>query len=234
MRYIDDTTKSDDDSAQRLRGRPRSFDRDSALSQAMRLFWEKGYDATSMANLTAAMGINSPSLYAAFGSKQALYAETIQHYRKRFQTLGWAGFHAATTAREAVQAWLLDSAALLSGSVPGFPPGCMVTLSAVGSEGHQELGELVRSLRKSSFNRLLERLTQAVNEGEIPFTTDISALARFIQTVQNGMSILARDGVNRVELESVAQLAMMGWDARVPAGAGRPCCLPFPSGQVDN
>jgi AcrR family transcriptional regulator len=215
MQTNDDTTKTGEDGAVRAaRGRPRAFDREAALSRAMRLFWQKGYAATSMSDLTEAMGIGSPSLYAAFGSKEALYAETLLHYQESFQSLGWTNFCAAGTAREAVQAWLTDSAAFLTGSVVDVPLGCMVTLSAVGSEGYQELGELARSARLAPFNRLKERLEQAVADGEIPPTVDIAALGRFVQAVQNGMSILARDGVGRAELESVAQVAMLGWDAR--------------------
>src|SRR5215218_9208155 len=85
----------------RGRGRPRSFDRDAALEQAVRLFWRKGFEATSMADLTAAMGIGAPSLYAAFGSKEALYAEALSYYQERFGTLAWGRFESAATARDA-------------------------------------------------------------------------------------------------------------------------------------
>jgi hypothetical protein len=90
----------------------------------------------------------------------------------------------------------------------------MVALSSVDSEGHKKLGELVRSERAVTLDRLKARLSQAVADGEIPASVDIHALARFVQTVQNGMSILARDGASRAELEGVAQVAMLGWDAR--------------------
>ncbi len=83
----------------RSRGRPRGFDRQEALEQATRLFWVKGYEATSIADLTQAMGIGSPSLYAAFGSKEALYAESLQHYAETNEHLVWAAFHSADTAR---------------------------------------------------------------------------------------------------------------------------------------
>ena len=126
----------------------------------------------------------------------------------------WARFEAAATAREAVKSYLLDSAAALTGSLDDIPQGCMVTLSSVGSEGHAELGELVRSERAAPLDRLKARLARAVAEGEIPASVDVHALARFVQTVQSGMSILARDGTSRAELEAVAQTAMLGWDAR--------------------
>ncbi|NKK81983.1 MULTISPECIES: TetR/AcrR family transcriptional regulator [Rhizobium] len=205
----------------RSRGRPRAFDREAALAQATRLFWIKGFEATSIADLTEAMGIGSPSLYAAFGSKEALYAEALRHYRDNNEAFVWAGFFSAGTAREAVMSLLMDSAAALTGCVADIPRGCMVTLSSVGSEGHVELGELVRTARAITLDRLKARLNQAISEGEIPASTDIHALARFVQTVQNGMSILARDGATRGELEAVAELAMLGWDTRTGAAERR-------------
>lgn len=213
MQKTDQTPKADG-TAGRARGRPRAFDREAALEQATRLFWVKGFEATSISDLTQAMGIGSPSLYAAFGSKEALYAEALRHYRKSNEALVWAGFFAAGTAREAVLSLLMDSAAALTGCVADIPRGCMVSLSSVGHEGHAELGELVRTARAVTLDRLKARLNQTVTEGEIPASTDIHALARFVQTVQNGMSILARDGASRTELEAVAQLTMLGWDTR--------------------
>lgn len=199
----------------RIRGRPRAFDRKAALDRATCLFWEKGFEATSITDLTTAMGIGAPSLYAAFGSKEALYAEALQHYAETNQGYVWAGFHTAPSAREAVRSLLMDSAAALTGSVADIPRGCMVTLSSVGSEGHAELGDLVRSARSVTYQRLMARLERAVAEHEIPASTDLKALARFVQTLQNGMSILARDGAGRTELEAVADIAMAGWDARI-------------------
>jgi len=199
----------------RARGRPRAFDREAALARATRLFWEKGYAATSIADLTEAMEIGAPSLYAAFGSKEELYVEALGHYRDTTEDFVWARFLAAPTAREAAKALLMDSAAALTGCLADMPTGCMVTLSAVGSEGNAELGALVRSARAVGFERLRDRLERGRDEGEIPGSVDLDALARFVQTLQNGMSILARDGVGRVELEGVAEVAMLGWDARV-------------------
>lgn len=203
---------SEEKAGARSRGRPRAFDREAALAEATRLFWAKGYEATSIADLTEAMKIGSPSLYAAFGSKEALYAEALDYYRKTFDGRVWANFLVASTARQAIQALLIDSATSLPGEPTDNPCGCMVTLSNVGSEGHEELGDLVRTSRAEMLDRLETRLKRAVAEGEIPTTTDIHALARFIQTVQNGMSILARDGACCAELRSVADVAMLSWD----------------------
>jgi AcrR family transcriptional regulator len=202
----------------KLRGRPRAFDRKAALEQATLLFWAKGYEATSIADLTQAMGIGSPSLYAAFGSKEALYAEALQHYAKTKEHFVWAAFQSADTARGAVMAFLMDSAAALTGCVADLPRGCMVTLSSVGSEGYAGLGEIVRKARGVTLARLETRLAQAVKDGEIAASADIHALARFVQTVQAGMSILARDGATRLELEDMADVAMSGWDANTQDG----------------
>lgn len=205
------TTTNETERVARIRGRPRAFDREAALGAATRLFWKKGYSATSIADLTEAMGIGSPSLYAAFGSKERLYAEALDKYRRENEAAAWGGFFAADTARDAVRSFLMDSAAGFSQAVAG----CMVTLSAVGCEGNEHLGALVLSARNTAFERLAARLRRGVDEGEIPATVDVHALARFVQGVQNGMSVLARDGVARAELENIAEIAMMGWDARV-------------------
>ena len=206
-------TKAAPAAPSRGRGRPRAFDRDAALAQATRLFWQKGYEATSIADLTATMGIGSPSLYAAFGSKEALYSEALQHYNDAYEHLVWGRFRSAGTARDAVSSYLTESAAVLTGSVVDIPLGCMVTLSSAGDEGHPELGDRVRAARAVTLERLQARLSQAVVDGELAGATDVPALARFVQTVQSGMSILARDGASRAELEAVADIAMLRWDA---------------------
>ena len=202
----------------RARGRPRTFDRDAALGQAVRLFWRKGFEATSMADLTAAMGIGAPSLYAAFGSKEALYAEALGHYQKNFGQLTWGRFDAAATAKAAVAGLLMDSAAALTGCEPGAPKGCMLTLSSIDRDDHAQLCEAVRASRSAVLDRLVARFARAVADAEIAATVDLRALARFVQTVQNGMSILARDGATRAELEGVARVAMASWDATLRAG----------------
>ncbi|MEN3212696.1 helix-turn-helix domain containing protein [Methylorubrum populi] len=181
----------------------------------MHLFWRKGFAATSISDLTAAMGIGSPSLYAAFGSKEALYAEALRHYRAQFEGRVWGNFAAATTARGAVEALLMDTASALTAvCAPEAPRGCMVTLSAVGGEGQAELGACVRAARALGFETVVERLDRAAAAGELGAAVDIPALARFVMTVQGGMSLQARDGASRAELEAVARLAMAGWDAR--------------------
>lgn len=203
----------------RNRGRPRAFDREAALRAAMRLFWSKGYAATSISDLTEAMGIGSPSLYAAFGSKEALYTESIRFYGTERGPLVWGRFGEAGTAREALDAFLMDSAvALTRTGRAGDPSGCMVTLSAVASEGCTKLGRLVQGLRAEALAVIAARLDRAVSEGELPETLDREGVARFFLAVQGGMSIQARDGASRAELERAARAAMAGWAGIVAAG----------------
>ncbi|ODP38999.1 TetR/AcrR family transcriptional regulator [Sphingomonas turrisvirgatae] len=200
------------DTAPRGRGRPRAFDRDVALTRAMKLFWVKGYEATSIADLTEALGIGVKSLYAAFGSKDELYAEALRCYSATYEHLVLGRFREAATARDAVRAYLLDSAAAMTGSDCDLPHGCMATLGTVGSESHAELELLMRRTRGGAFDVLAARLEQAVAEGELPESVDVAKLARFVQTVQSGMAIRARDGADRAELQASAELAMAGWD----------------------
>jgi AcrR family transcriptional regulator len=201
----------------KARGRPRAFDREAALGKATRLFWQKGYDATSISDLTEAMGIGSPSLYASFGSKERLYTEALQYYRDKHESLVFQRFLAAGSAREAVAAFLHDTAVGLTSGLIDVPYGCMVALSSVASDGHEQLAERMRAARAATLDKLKARLSRAVDDGEIAPAVDTHALARFVQGVQSGMSILARDGASRAELQDMAEVAMLGWDARVAA-----------------
>lgn len=201
--------------ARRRRGRPRAFDREAALAQAMMLFWIKGYEATSVADLTEALGVGPTSLYAAFGSKDALYAEALRFYSATYEDLVLGRFREAATARDAALAYLRDSAAAMTGADCDLPHGCMVTLATVGSAGHNELGDLMRTTRGGAFDVLRARLEKAVAEGELPRSLNVARLARYVQTVQSGMAIRARDGADRAELQAVAEIAMAGWDGIV-------------------
>ncbi|AZO76343.1 MULTISPECIES: TetR/AcrR family transcriptional regulator [unclassified Bosea (in: a-proteobacteria)] len=191
------------------RGRPRAFDRAQALEQAMLLFWEKGFQGTSMSELTGAMGINAPSLYAAFGSKEALYREAMALYEDCDGAELAAAIAAAPTVREAIEMYLMRSAALFSR--PGKPAGCMVVLSVVHAAGtSEEAGRALRDARAEMQGVLEERLRAAIGSGELP-GGDPAAIAAFYCTVQQGMSVRARDGASRAELEAVAQGAMAAW-----------------------
>jgi AcrR family transcriptional regulator len=181
----------------------------------MKLFWTKGYEATSIAHLTEALGIGVKSLYAAFGSKDALYAEALRYYTTSYEHLILGRFREAATARDAMRAYLLDSAAAMTGSDSDLPRGCMVNLGTVGSDGHVELSELMRTARGGAFEVLSQRLERAVIDGELPKSVNVAKLARYLQTVQSGMAIRARDGADRSELQAVAELAIAGWEGMI-------------------
>ena len=193
------------------RGRPREFDRTEALNQAMKIFWQKGYTATSMNDLYEAMGIKSPSLYAAFGSKEELYEEVLLHYEQSVAPVIWGHMTREPSPRQVVWLWLERSADMLTQT--DMPHGCMVTLSAVGSEGNDRLGNLVRRMRAAGFSLLKTRLEQAQKQGDLPVSVDVEALTRLYVRIQQGMSIQARDGASREMLLSIARSAMALWPA---------------------
>jgi AcrR family transcriptional regulator len=198
------------------RGRPRSFDRTEALSAAMTLFWTKGYEATTMADLTAAMGVASPSLYAAFGSKEELYLEAFERYEAVEGAEIGGALREGPTAREAIAGYLSASATAFSRK--GRPPGCMIVLSALAAEGASETIRADLKLRRAAAVGEIEaRLRRSADSGEIPRTVDFATVARFFTTVQQGMSIQARDGASRSELQAIADSAMASWD-RLVAG----------------
>jgi AcrR family transcriptional regulator len=191
------------------RGRPRSFDRLAALDAATKLFWQKGFTATSLNDLCDAMGISSPSLYAAFGSKEQLYAEALSHYTKIGGPLLRDALESAPTARNGIEAFLRLCAKELTCS--NRPLGCMVVLSSVASEEVAGLTGLVLEERKKTFGRLEARLQRGVLEGDLAAAANVKALARFFLTVQQGMSIQARDGATSEDLDAVAATAMQAW-----------------------
>ncbi|CAD5247876.1 DNA-binding transcriptional regulator, AcrR family [Bosea sp. 62] len=199
------------------RGRPRAFDRAAALQKAMLLFWEKGFQGASMSELTGAMGINAPSLYACFGSKEALYREAMALYESGDGAELAAAIAAAPTVREAIEIYLMRSAALFSR--PDKPAGCMVVLSVVHAAGTSaEAGRALRDARTEMQGVLETRLRGAIARGELQ-AGDPAAIAAFYCTVQQGMSVRARDGASRAELEAVAQGAMAAWPGLTGARA---------------
>jgi AcrR family transcriptional regulator len=193
------------------RGRPRSFDRDAALASAMEVFWTKGYEAASLSELTAAMGIGSPSLYAAFGSKEGLFHEAVELYGRTEGPQLWDGVEAAPTARQAIEGFLL--ATTVAFTRPDKPRGCLVTLSAINLTGASpSVCEAMRQQRALGQRGLEARLKRAVTEGELRGSLDLGGVAAFYLTVQQGMSIQARDGATRETLEKVARGAMAAWE----------------------
>jgi AcrR family transcriptional regulator len=190
-------------------GRPREFDRETALQAAMLVFWRKGFAATSMNDLCDAMGIRSPSLYAAFGSKEALYLEAMEHYVKTVGPTIWDKL-AATSARDGVEKMLLAATEILPETGP-MPAGCMAVLGGVGDEWPAAVADVVREVRLEMLGNLQSRLKTAVTEGELPAAADVDRLSRFYLSVFQGMALQARDGATSEELKGVAASAMLAW-----------------------
>ncbi len=194
------------------RGRPRSFDKDAALARAMEVFWVKGYEGASMTDLTTAMGIASPSLYAAFGCKEELFRQALKLYSSIEGPEIWGGVEKAATAYEAVESYLMQTARVFTRKTR--PPGCLVVLSALHvSEDSETVRRELIQMRAESVEGLRQRLQQGVDAGEISPATDVRALAKYYVTVQQGMSIQARDGASRKELEQIARAALASWNA---------------------
>ncbi len=191
-------------------GRPREFDRDAALEAAMFQFWRKGFAATSIKDLCDAMGVRSPSLYAAFGSKEALYLEALEHYARIGGPPVWGELAAGETARASVEALLMAGAESLPESGAG-PAGCMAMLAAVGDEWPTMIAEAAKKLRLDMLGMLRSRLQAGVANGDLPATTDTDSLSRFYLGVFQGMAIQARDGASPEALRGLAAVAMAAW-----------------------
>ncbi|MET9486759.1 TetR/AcrR family transcriptional regulator [Nocardia sp. NPDC006630] len=191
------------------RGRPRGFDRDAVLRQAMITFWRNGYETTSMGDLTAAMGIASPSIYACFGSKEQLFREAVELYDSIVGVPARLSLDRTPVAREAVHSLLSASADFFAD--PATPPGCMIVMAArtaIGADVQIFLADLRRGIQAA----LETRLRRAVDEGELPGAAAVEAMAAFYTTVQQGMSIQAHDGATRDDLEAIATAALSAWE----------------------
>lgn len=200
------------------RGRPRSFDRDAALCAAMKTFWQLGYEGASMAALTDAMGINSPSLYACFGSKEGLFREAVDLYLATEDKKTRSGLAEGQTAREAVQAMLHRTIANLTD-----PSGCRGCLLVLGDSNaapeHAGIHDFLAQRRRECQAALEERLRRGIAEGDVLPHADIKAITAFYMTVMQGLSLRARDGASRDAMTGVADAAMAAWDSLLMAPA---------------
>ncbi len=193
-------------------GRPREFDREAALHSAMLVFWKKGFVATSMNDLCEAMGIRSPSLYAAFGSKEDLYLEAVGRYNAAADSLIWDHIEDGPTAKDGVRNVLLAAASVLPGGA-GIPSGCMVNLAA-GDGCAESIAKTVKTARHGGLKAFRSGIKRAVASGELSRSTNVDQLSRFYLGVVQGMAIQARDGATRAELTGTAEVAMNAWPGR--------------------
>ncbi len=195
---------------QRGRGRPRCFDQEAALERAMVLFWDRGYEATSLDELSAAMGISPSSLYATFGGKEQLFRAAVDRYLARGGGNMDRIFAEEPTARGAVQR-LLEAAAD-EFTRPDHPSGCMIALAGTQcSPGARPVQDLLRGHREGWHASLQARIERGIEAGELASDTDAAALATFYVTLMLGMSVQARDGASREGLSALAEAAMRAW-----------------------
>lgn len=199
--------------AKRGRGRPKAFDPDSALDQAMMLFWDRGYEGTSVDELSAAMGISPSSIYATFGDKEKLYQAAIDRYLAGPGAYTAGILAKAPTARMAVEEILMTSPALLTRK--DRPTGCMLANAVTHCAAEAEpLQHAIAERRGLSVGLFKQRFDRAVAEGELPPDTNTCGLSRFFGTVLQGMTIQARDGVSAEDLKAVAETALRAWPIR--------------------
>ncbi|MFI8998620.1 TetR/AcrR family transcriptional regulator [Streptomyces sp. NPDC053542] len=197
------------------RGRPRGFDRDQALEQALRVFWEHGYQGASMTALTTAMGIKSPSLYAAYGSKEELFREALALYAATEGSYTQRALDEQPTARRAVDAVLRDNAAAYAD--PATPRGCLVVLAApLATPDNADVADLLAGLRARTRQAVQSRIERGIADGDLPTGTDAAGLAAFYTTVLNGLSFQARDGASLAALNIVIDHAMRCWPQPTP------------------
>lgn len=194
--------------ASKPRGRPRSFDRETALEKAILAFWEHGYEATSVSDLTQVMGIGAPSLYAAFGDKRSLFDEVVREYGERYGSFGDRAFAEESTARAGVERMLREAAAEYT--EPGRPQGCLIVHAATNCTT-PEVEQSLRERRNANIAAIESRIRSGVAAGELPADVDAAALARHTGAMIQGMSQQARDGATKEELEALAELAMRIW-----------------------
>jgi AcrR family transcriptional regulator len=192
-------------------GRTRQFDADEALDRALDVFWSRGYEGATLAELTAAMGINRPSLYAAFGSKEELFRKALERYRTGPMSFLAAAFQ-EPTARAAVEAIFSGFIRMQRGG--DRARGCLVVSGALacGEDAEPVRLELAR-LRQGLVATLRGRFERAVRERDLPAGTDCTTLARYVATVLHGLGVQSASGATEPELRRVATLAMRAWPA---------------------
>lgn len=186
------------------RGRPRGFDRDTALDQAIRLFWRNGYEATSVRDLSNELGIGQPSLYNTFGSKRQLFNEAVEVYRRSYGNFIGAAISEEPTALKAIHRILTEAPTRYTRR--GLPRGCLLTSGDAGTADSGIHDALCR-VRRESTRQLQRKIDADVTEGLLPATTDAAHLAGFVMTVLSGLVHHAQDGLPRAQLNGIAAMA---------------------------
>ena len=187
-------------------GRPRQFDYDDALDQAMKVFWSKGYEGTSMPDLTEAMGMNRPSIYSSFGNKEELFRKALERYSKNAVAFFCEKLD-KPTVREALGAFLYGAASTFA--CPKSPRGCMAVQGALVCSDEAEASRLEALGRREDVVKLLQgRFERGLYDGDLPKGTDAEGLARFYTAIMQGMSVQSAGGATDAQLHMIAANAM--------------------------
>ena len=194
------------------RGRPRAFDPDAALERAMHVFWAKGYEGASLSDLTQAMRINRPSLYAAFGNKEQLFRKVLDRYMD-----GPLAFFqealAARKARDVIEQMFFGAARMASD--PRLPSGCLMVQGALAcGDAAGSVRKEIGARRAAAKAALRRRFQRAKREGDLPPNADPAELSHYVMTVLHGMAVQGADGANQDQLRRVAQIALRAWPKR--------------------
>ena len=196
-------------------GRPREFDADVALDQAMEVFWRHGYEGATIAQLTEAMGINPPSLYACFGNKEGLLKAALDRYTK-LRGVWMNEVVAAPTARDVAERMLMGIAEKQTD--PANPPGCLLVQGGIAcGSGSENVPFELAARRAENEDQLRDRFVRAKAEGDLKPTSDPAALARYVSAVSVGMGVMASSGSDREALQQVASVAVQAVEAQSTA-----------------
>lgn len=195
-------------------GRPRNFDRDQAVEQAMHLFWQHGYDATSLAQLKAGLGggISAPSFYAAFGSKEALFDECVQRYLATYAQVTECLWDEALPPRKAIETALRQSARMQCED--GHPKGCMVALGVMSapSPENARVADTLTQSRVRTRAGIVACVERGIRLGQLPGTTQAASMATVFDSFLQGVSILARDNVRFKDIDAAISQLLLTWD----------------------
>ncbi|MDA9530060.1 MULTISPECIES: TetR/AcrR family transcriptional regulator [unclassified Bradyrhizobium] len=193
-------------------GRPREFDAEMALDQAMEVFWRHGYEGATIAQLTEAMGINPPSLYACFGNKEGLLKAALDRYTK-LRNIWMEEVVAAPTARAVAERMLMGIADKQTD--PANPPGCLLVQGGIAcGTGSENVPFELATRRAQNEDQLRDRFIRAKAEGDLKPTSDPAALARYVSAVSVGMGVMASSGADREALRQVASVAVQAVEAQ--------------------
>ena len=199
----------------RARGRPKNFDRSVALQQAMKLFWERGYEGASFDDLIDAMGISASSFYNSFASKERLYQEATAAYIAAAHEWFAGELNADTDTRTAFHRLL--TAAAREFTRDDRPTGCMISLGCTQVPPALTcLRETMVKNRGAAQSAMASRIQRGIDEGDVPPATDIDALAAFYSTLSYGLAVQARDGACREQLQAIVDVAMRSWPTAAP------------------